>query len=80
MERLKIALISLTITILTFMFGPLVLSALIYYGYTYFGDRLKKETKINSIPRLYAYVFFLFHLLSFIYQINLVFKKRFLRF
>ena len=75
MERLKITLISLTITILTFMFGPLVLSALIYYGYTYCGDRLKKETKINSIPSLYAYAFFALPFIIFYSSKQLGFQK-----
>lgn len=57
MERLKITLISLTITILTFMFGPLVLSALIYYGYTYCEDRPEKKFEIKPIPSLYFYAF-----------------------
>ncbi|MBJ7549214.1 hypothetical protein [Marinomonas ostreistagni] len=49
MERLKITLISLTITILTFMFGPLVLSALLYYAYTYCDDRPDKGFKMDGI-------------------------------
>ena len=56
MERLKITLISLTITILTFMFGPLVLSALLYYAYTYCDDRPDKGFEMNGI---YIFLFFI---------------------
>lgn len=58
MERLKITLISLTITILTFMFGPLVLSALLYYAYTYCDNRPKKETELKPVSSLYGPPFF----------------------
>ena len=57
MERLKIALLSLTITILTFMFGPLVLSALLCYAYIYCDDRPKVNDKIKKVTRIHLYFF-----------------------
>ena len=57
MERLKITAISLSITVLTFMFGPLVLSALLYYAYTYCEDRPEAEFEIKPISSLYVYAF-----------------------
>ena len=65
MERLKITAISLSITVLTFMFGPLVLSALFYYAYTYCDDRPDEKYENKGISSLYIFGFVVFPFILF---------------